>query len=255
MITSITVRGLGPLADTTVALRPVEVTTIRGRSDAGKTTLLNAVCWALWGVRADGRPLPPEAIREGCERAEVVVELSSGSTIRRTQTRAGSQTRTTQRRGQAAVRHASESALRTALGPLGNPDLRYVLAPGADPGRGWQALAAGHGRDLAALLARATAASGVLRDLGPVSLRTDDGTAASPAVEVLLDGRPWDLASTGRQIVGDAAFRSALRRALRVPWLPIWVDRRQDVGGQIVDVVAPAVMLVTDDGELRTEVG
>lgn len=78
--------------------------------------------------------------------------------------------------------------------------------------------------------------------LGPVSIVAD-----GEAIEVLIDGRPWGLASTGRQIVADAWFRDALRHAAGMEWLPIVIDEVQSVGGQQVHAPAPAWLLVTTD--------
>lgn len=94
--------------------------------------------------------------------------------------------------------------------------------------------------ELAAAQARA------LGDLGPVSLEFGD----NPAVSVLIDERPWWLASRGRQVVADACLRTALRRALQMPWLPLFVDNIQDVGGQPLPAVpGPVVWLQTTDGK------
>jgi len=94
----------------------------------------------------------------------------------------------------------------------------------------------------------------VLGDLGPVSLLWGDGDAKSPAVEVRLDGRPWGLSSTGRQVVGDAWLRAAFRRATGLDWVVMFVDREQDVGGQEIPDVSPAVVLrTTDGGEMVVE--
>lgn len=82
-----------------------------------------------------------------------------------------------------------------------------------------------------------------LGDLGPLTLELlEDG-----AVTVLVDGRPWWLASTGRQIVADAAFRVGLRRACKLLSLPIFVDEVQSVGGCELRVEGPAVLLRTTD--------
>ncbi len=81
-----------------------------------------------------------------------------------------------------------------------------------------------------------------LGNMGPVSLRFGD----NPAVEVLIDERPWWLASRGRQVVGDVWLRSGLRHAMDVEWLGIIVDNIQDVGGQnIPEVAGPVVLLQT----------
>jgi hypothetical protein len=81
-------------------------------------------------------------------------------------------------------------------------------------------------------------------DVSPVSL---DLTEAG-GVEVLVDGRSWWRASTGRQIVADLAFRRGLRRLLKLPSLPLFVDEVQSVGGCDLVVEAPAILLRTTDG-------
>jgi hypothetical protein len=83
-----------------------------------------------------------------------------------------------------------------------------------------------------------------LGDLGPVSLVFGE----DPSVEVRVDGRPWWLASRGRQVVADLWLRSGLRRALDLPQLPIVVDNVQDVGGQpLPEVEGPLILLRTSD--------
>ena len=79
-----------------------------------------------------------------------------------------------------------------------------------------------------------------LGEMGPVSLRFGD----SPAVEVLIDGRPWWLASRGRQVVGDVWLRSGLRHAMDMEWLALIVDNVQDVGGQEIPEVGGALVLL-----------
>lgn len=83
----------------------------------------------------------------------------------------------------------------------------------------------------------------VLGDLGPVSIRHGD----KGGVEVLVDGRPWHVASSGRQIVADAWLRAGFRRAAKLGWVPLVVDQRQDVGGQPLHAPAPAIVLVTTE--------
>ena len=81
-----------------------------------------------------------------------------------------------------------------------------------------------------------------LGELGPVSLVFGE----DPAIEVLIDGRPWWLASRGRQVVADLWLRAGLRRALDLPQLPIVVDNVQDVGGQpLPSVDGPLILLRT----------
>lgn len=81
-----------------------------------------------------------------------------------------------------------------------------------------------------------------LGDLGPVDVRFP---SEGPAVEVLIDGRPWWTASRGRQVVADLSLRAGLRRALGVPWLPIFVDNAQDWSGSWPSVEGPVVLLRT----------
>lgn len=97
-------------------------------------------------------------------------------------------------------------------------------------------------------IARRQAAA--IGDLGPVSLVFTDGGG----VDVLVDGRPWWCASTGRQIVADVWLRMALRRLAGAGWFPIFVDNCGAVAGQDIPVVAPAVLLRTVAGEFRVEV-
>lgn len=85
---------------------------------------------------------------------------------------------------------------------------------------------------------------GALGDLGPVTVDLPEGGG----VDVRIDGRPWHLASTGRQIVGDIWLRAGIRRALGMDYLPLVVDCVQDVGGQEVPDPAPTIRLVTTDG-------
>ena len=78
----------------------------------------------------------------------------------------------------------------------------------------------------------------------PVSFDTTDG------FEVLIDGRPWWLASRGRQVVADAELRAALRDAAGLDELPIFIDDVSSVRGQPVPEPDGAVLLVTTEGDL-----
>jgi len=84
-----------------------------------------------------------------------------------------------------------------------------------------------------------------LGDLGPVTL----GFGDNPAVTVEIDGRPYWLASRGRQVVADIWLRSGLRRALGLPRLPLAVDNVQDVGGQALPGATPAIHMRTTDAD------
>lgn len=81
----------------------------------------------------------------------------------------------------------------------------------------------------------------VFGHLGPVAIRFPvDG----PAIEVLIDGRPYWTASRGRLVVADLALRTALRRARGLGWLPIFVDNAQDWSGELA-TTGPAIVLRT----------
>lgn len=85
-----------------------------------------------------------------------------------------------------------------------------------------------------------------LGDMGCVSLRfPPKETKDTPEMEVLIDGRPWWLASDGRQVVGDLLIRAALRRAAGLDVVPIWVDHASLWSGEWPDVPGPVVVLRT----------
>lgn len=85
-----------------------------------------------------------------------------------------------------------------------------------------------------------------LGDLGPVEVRLLE----NGGVDVRVDGRPWDSASDGRQIVADVWLRAGLRRAMQAP-VPLVVDCTQNVAGQEIPRFEPMVMLRTMDCPLR----
>jgi len=78
MFTHVKVSGLGPIA------HPWEVElssgSHRNRSRVGKTTVIEALSWLLFGVGADGRPIPQEAIHE--QGAIIEARTASGSILR-----------------------------------------------------------------------------------------------------------------------------------------------------------------------------
>lgn len=89
--------------------------------------------------------------------------------------------------------------------------------------------------------------SAALGDMGPASLRwTEAG-----GVEVLVDGRAWHRASTGRRILADLHFRAALARAAGLDWLTLFVDEAQSWSGAWPDVGVRQVRLRTAAGPLR----
>jgi hypothetical protein len=93
-------------------------------------------------------------------------------------------------------------------------------------------------RNAPSVIAKAQAS--VLGDLGPVKLRF----GKEVAVEVLIDGRPWNFASTGKRILADVWLRNAIRRAADLTWLPLFVDETQSYSGDIPNF-APMICLRT----------
>jgi hypothetical protein len=78
-------------------------------------------------------------------------------------------------------------------------------------------------------------------------------------VRVTIDGRPWWIASTGRQVAADAALRAAIRSlaAARYPGgpigyneVPVVIDRAQDWSGEWPSIAAPWWRLETRSGAL-----
>jgi len=84
---------------------------------------------------------------------------------------------------------------------------------------------------------------GALGDLGPVEIILGENGGA----QVLVDNRPYHMASTGRVVVADAYLRAGLRRALKMPYLPLFVDNTGAVGGMDVPILPPTIHLLTTD--------
>lgn len=81
-----------------------------------------------------------------------------------------------------------------------------------------------------------------LGDLGPVSIVVPH---EGPAVLILIDGRPWWLASTGRQVVADLWLRLALRRGFKMTWLPIFLDNAGSWTGDWPELDGPLIRMTT----------
>jgi hypothetical protein len=175
---TLTLKNLGPHESTEVALSATGRTDVSGPSECGKSYLVEGFAAALSGRGADGQPLPPGVIRDGADRCEVSVQTPKGGIIRRTATAKGSKTRTLTRPGGEPEPFTTDEAFRSALGPLGNPDLVYALAPFA-----WRRLLADNARPLRDLL---------LRYLPPADLRAEVARLMAPAVlrrDDPLDGK------------------------------------------------------------------
>jgi len=82
-------------------------------------------------------------------------------------------------------------------------------------------------------------------DLGPIKFNY----LSKGGIEVLIDGRPWWLASTGRRIYADAVLRLALRRVMGSNWLPLFVDEIQSWTGELPEI-PNGVLLKTADCDL-----
>lgn len=128
MFRQVRVQGLGPLADHTFDLDPAGIMEISGPSESGKSTLVEAVCLALWGVSSDGRPFPVEAIRES--QASVTATTARGTVLVRRLSRSRQQARELHMGEQTQV-FSREEDLAARLGPVGQrAELgRLVLAP------------------------------------------------------------------------------------------------------------------------------
>lgn len=151
MIRAIRIRGLGPHVDTTLDLDPRGVTEIEGRSEAGKTTILDAITFALWGQNRAGRPLHLSQVHDDATELEVELVLSNGATIERALRTNAKGERVTVRklRGQEYTLEREWTAAMKGLGEH-SETLRQILVPQA-----WTDLtgAPGNGRRLRNLLA------------------------------------------------------------------------------------------------------
>ena len=69
-VTKLTVRNLGPIADAEIDLAGKPLVIFYGEVRQGKTTILNAVRWALGGA------FPDDIIRHGCEEASAKLDFT-----------------------------------------------------------------------------------------------------------------------------------------------------------------------------------
>lgn len=81
-----------------------------------------------------------------------------------------------------------------------------------------------------------------------VEFAGEDRGRQDPYVRVLVDGLPWELASTGRQVVADLEFRLALSRVAKLDALPVVVDNVRAWSGEWPTVRGQSVWLVTAKG-------
>ena len=154
MLRSLAIAGLGPHDSTTLSLATTPSTSleISGRSEAGKSLLIDAVCWALWGVGRDGARLPDALVRASGEAEVVATTLGGRSFQRRRRLGSSGDAIAIAAEGTAFVRCASQEALGDHLKALADAQLgRLIFVPFA-----WRDLAEGpgSGRDLRAFLDR-----------------------------------------------------------------------------------------------------
>ena len=243
MIRTITMRGLGPHDDTTLALATTvnDWTDIKGRSKDGKSSTMLAATFALWGEEPDGTRLGLDAIRDGADRAEVVVELLNGLRVGRSITQARSVRRSIERNSTPEQFPKSDRAMLDLLGPLGQDhDLaRLVMMPGE-----WRTLALGEGggRPLRDALARILPAAPIPETVARLMLA---------AGHTLLDDDPTD--EPGALKLRADANRAEARRRGEVEALEASVVRakeraQQSRGPSAEDVaVARATIALSDE--------
>jgi hypothetical protein len=152
MLQHIEVAGLGPHSDTRISLEPMSANTITGPSEAGKSTLIDAVCFALWGTDRTGRPLDIRAMQAEAAEIRVSLELANGATVVRTLRRSKQGGRGKTTRVLRDREYRTEKEWTAALRDLGEnvPALLQIVVPMA-----WRPLVegAGHGRPFRDLLA------------------------------------------------------------------------------------------------------
>lgn len=138
MIRSVDIYDLGPHARATVAFG-TGTTRVSGPSESGKSALVEAVCFALWGKTSDGTRFPEALIRDGAPGVAVELQLDDQRVVRRTLGRTGDGERAIDGRAL-----ASEAAFARALGPLGDARIgQLVMVPLA-----WTVLARANARPL-----------------------------------------------------------------------------------------------------------
>jgi hypothetical protein len=165
---------------------PAGRVTIMGPSQQGKTTLIDAICFCLWGVDREGRPFDP-ALVYGDERyTAVTINLTSGAEARRRRTRSGQVRRvwvSPRVGGSGEMEYSNEADFRVAMRALGRERIcRSILVPFS-----WLALAEGEGggrplRDLLAGMVPEGVAGLVRRSMG-ADWREDMPLVESLAVE------------------------------------------------------------------------
>ncbi|NRA03753.1 MAG: AAA family ATPase [Myxococcales bacterium] len=184
MISTLKIEGLGPYdSDRTLELNARGSSTISGASEQGKTMLIDAVCFCLFGFDRSGKPLDVRSINDGAAECSVELTLSSGTVIRRVLRRKKDGGRGATVREINGTPYTTEKAFLGAMKGLGTAPkkVRQVLVPMA-----WQALADGEGggrplRDLlASILPKSSKKEIVIRLLKELGFDFQHGDPISP---------------------------------------------------------------------------
>lgn len=130
MLSSIRIHGLGPHLDTTLTIpEPMGRTVVSGPSESGKSSIAEAVCFALWGRNTRGGAFDPAFIPDEAKGASVLLSMSSGTQIERHRSRKGSWRRIV-RKGGEEFEYATDEQMTAALGALSDRELcRNVIVP------------------------------------------------------------------------------------------------------------------------------
>lgn len=118
MFQTIRIQGLGPHDDITVDLDPRGDNWIEGPSEAGKTMVIEAIAFCLWGLDASGAKFPPSLIREGYDECAVTLTTAKGTEFERRMRRTRGK-KLLARKGGEETSFTKEDDFREALGPLG----------------------------------------------------------------------------------------------------------------------------------------
>ncbi|MEZ4240631.1 MAG: AAA family ATPase [Myxococcota bacterium] len=200
MLQRMTITGLGPHQDFTAQFNPSGRTLIAGPSESGKTFVLEAITFCLWG-RSHGGKFRTDAINDEEQKAVVEILLDSGRLIRRSMTRGSSQQRSVTI-GEDTQTFTSESAFLSALGDLGSDTeaLRVVIAPFE-----WVSMVEGNARPFRDLLARILPEADVGSEVE--ALMAAKGFSCEPGESTKTEKEVMALRSTARKARDEASGR------------------------------------------------
>ncbi|MEQ1569469.1 MAG: AAA family ATPase [Myxococcota bacterium] len=204
MLQRLTISGLGPHREFSADFNPTGRTLVTGPSESGKSFLLEAITFCLWG-RTHGGKFPTEAISDGLDKVTVELLLDSGRLIRR------SATPSSQRRsismGEDTQTFTSEAAFAEALGDLGRDTdvLRLVIVP-----FDWVKLVEGNARPFRDILTRILPEMDVGAEVARVM--AEQGFPVEPGEATLGEKEVMSLRSDARKARDEAAGRLASAR-------------------------------------------